>query len=348
MNREAYRLANKIGAEEWADRDCLVESPEDMEMKRYEAAVLKEIRKEKRTSGKAFGKMAVAACAALALFTGTAVFGGEVHAAIRQITWSIGSALGLSGDLSDYRDVIRTSAVDKGYVVTLQEAVVAEKKLAVNYTIQREDGMPMDQMVNLSEDVYVDGKMVSTGAGGGAAFLDEEQTVLGLELSYEIPDLDPALEHEFRIEINHIGSEDMVRGNWDFAFTADGAELSADTRRVEIEHAFALPDGVTLTLEELTMNELEQKITYRTSAPTNYILQVIAVDDAGRRTEFGTRYADRTSGYMANEEILEDGRIADAASSVTMTLNAVELPEESGQMSNDYVQVGEAFTLELQ
>ena len=51
MNREAYRLANEIGAGLGADRDCLIDNLEDMDMKKYQTAVLDEIRKEKRRKG---------------------------------------------------------------------------------------------------------------------------------------------------------------------------------------------------------------------------------------------------------------------------------------------------------
>ncbi len=347
MNREAYKLANEIRTTDWADGDCLMEGPEDMDMRRYEATVLNKIRQEKRKAKRTFGKVTAAACAAAVLFTGTAMFGGEVHAAVRRITWSISSALGLSGDLADYRDVIQTPVADQGYVITLQEVVVAEKKLAVNYTVHREDGQPVDQMLNLSEKVYVDGKSSAVAAGGGSSYLDDEQRVLGIELSYEIPDLDPSLEHEFRIEVNELWSGERIRGDWDFAFTADGAELFVDTKRVSIQKEFTLPNGVTVVLEELAMNELEQTITYHTDAPSEYLLQVTAVDDIGNQVEFGTRVADKTSGYMSNEEIIDDGRLADTASSVHMTLNAVGLPKESGQMSHDYIQIGETFELKL-
>ena len=82
MNREAYRLANEIRTELEAEGDCLVESLGDMDMRKYETAVLGEIRKEKRAKRRNFRSMAVAACAAVAVLTGAAVFGEEVHAAI--------------------------------------------------------------------------------------------------------------------------------------------------------------------------------------------------------------------------------------------------------------------------
>lgn len=348
MNREAYRLANEIRTDFQADGDRLMERPEDLDMKTYEANALQEIRKEKRKARRTFGKMAVAACAAVTLLIGTVVFRQEVHAAIDRIAWSLENALGLSGDLADYREVIHTSVADKGYVVTLQEAVISEEKLTVNYTVQREDGQPMEQYLTPMEILYVNGKQPGGGAGGSASFLDETQTVLGVEMSYDIPGVDLSGENEFQIRIGALGSGNEVRGKWDFAFTADGAALMADTRRIAIGKEFTLPDGVTVTLEELTMNELEQRISFTKSGATNYIQQVLAVDSEGHQVEFGLRSADETSGYLSNEEIIDDGRLSDTAERVTMTFGVIELPEESGQITDDFEPVGEVFELELQ
>lgn len=347
MDREAYRLANRIRTDIPENGDRLMECPEDVDMKRYETNALKEIRKEKTRARRRFGKMTVAACAAVALLTGTVVFKGEVHAAIEQITWSLGNALGLSGDLADYRDVLHTSVTDKGYVVTLQEAVVSEEKLTVNYTIQREDGQPMEGYLTPMERLYVNGEPATGGARGSADFLDDTRKVLGVEASYDIPGMDFSAVNEYRIRIDELGSEGGVRGNWEFAFTADGAALMADTRRIVIGKEFTLPDGVTVTLEELTMNELEQRISFTQSGSTRYLPQVLAEDSEGRQVEFGLRSSDTKSGYLSNEEIIDDGRISDTADQVTMTFGAVELPEESGQITADFEPVGEPFVLEL-
>ena len=198
------------------------------------------------------------------------------------------------------------------------------------------------------EILYVNGKQPGGGAGGSASFLDETQTVLGVEMSYDIPGVDLSGENEFQIRIGALGSGNEVRGKWDFAFTADGAALMADTRRIAIGKEFTLPDGVTVTLEELTMNELEQRISFTKSGATNYIQQVLAVDSEGHQVEFGLRSADETSGYLSNEEIIDDGRLSDTAERVTMTFGVIELPEESGQITDDFEPVGEVFELELQ
>lgn len=346
MNREAYRLANEIRTDLSPDPDRIMAGPGDTGMKGYQEHALKEIRKEQQ-SRRRFGKMAVAACAAVTLLTGTAAFGGEVHAAIRQITWSIENALGISKDLADYRDVIHTSVADKGYVVTLQEAVVSEEMLTINCTVQREDGQPMEQYLSPMECLYVNGAPATGGSRGSAEFLDEEHSILGVEMSYDLPGMDLSGENEYRIEIEELGSGEGVKGSWKFAFTADGAALIADTRRISIGKEFTLPDGVTITLEELAMNDLEQRISFRQSGSTRYMPQVLAEDSEGHRVEFGLRSSDARSGYLSNEEIIDDGRIPDTADKVTMTFGAVALPEESGEITADFEPVGEPFELEL-
>ena len=345
MNREAYKLANEIKTELGASGDYLAECPSDVEMKRYENRVLNEIRKEKQVKRNMFRRASVAACAALVLVAGTVAFGDEVHAAIKQIGWSISSALGISGDLEDYKEVVNTSAVDKGYVITLQEAVVSEEKLVINYTLQREDGQPMESYLTPDGALYVNGKNCTGGSGGSAGFLDEEQRVLGVVADYNLFDMgiDFSRENEYQIVFHQLGFEDGVKGKWEFAFRADGADLIADTRRTSIEKEFELPDGVKVTLKELTANDLEQRISYGISDTTSYLLMIKAVDGAGNRVEFGVRSQNGKSGYMQNEEVIDDGRLDVDAGMVTMTLYAVELPEGDGQISDDYVQVGEVF-----
>ena len=349
MNREAYRLANQIKTDFLADGDCLMEGLKKKEMGRYKAAILTEINKEKRTIRRRYTKRMVAACAAVVCLTGVTLFVGVVHAAIQQIRWSIGEALGLSSNLEAYRDVVNTSVSDKGYMLTLQEAVVSEEKLVVNLTLQREDGQPMEDILVPDAMLYVNGKPMMIGAGGGAGFLDEEQKILGVETSYELPDMDLSSENTYRLVFKNLGATDAVRGTWEFAFVADGADLIADTIRIALQKEFTLPDGVTVTLEELTINDLEQRISYQTSDYTDYLMRVIAIEPTGEQIRFETMFYEgkKGSGYMMNQEIIDDGRISKEAEHVTMSLYTVQLPKESGQMSHEYQPLGESFEVEL-
>lgn len=365
MNREAYKLANRIETEPGADEEYLKERPDDMEMKRIKTHILQEIKKEKQTKRRNYRGVYAAACAALILFGGTIFFGDEVHAMMRQISWSIGNAFGISSDLADYREVVNTSITDGEYIVTLQEVIATEEKLIISYTIGRKDGQSVEKLIDTSggadlergiypeTDLYINGEKVQSAILADYRFIDDEKTVVGAvaQLQFLGSEIDISQENEYKIG--------FYRNRWniafhvgEFSFKADGTDLIADTKRTDIDKAFELPDGIIVTLNELATNELEQRISYSLSAHTDYIVKVKAADSAGNRAEFGVRVQGSTSGYMQNERIVYDGevyysKLDDSAESVTMTLYAVELSNESGKADQDYEQIGESFELKL-
>ena len=353
MRKEAYTLANEIEAKWEFDTSYQKERLETEEVEKYKKAVMDKIRMEnKKGHGKASHRMVAAAACMAALVFSTAVFGEKVYAAIEQISWSIGNALGLSGDLAAYSSVVHTSVTDSGYVITLQEVVVAEEKLVVNYTLQREDGEPMEKIFVPVGKLSINGKPVYGGSSGGGGFLNEEHTITGIDMSYDITDVDLTQENRYQLKFEKIDYdtiEGSVKGKWNFQFTADGADLIADTLRIPLQKEFFTEDGARIVLEELTLNELEQRIFYHIEGFSEYMAMVQVEDGAGHQIEFSTRRFDgrNGSGYMQNEEIIEDGRIAEGAGSVTFTLYVKHIPKESGQMSHDYVQVGEAFTVDI-
>lgn len=365
MNAELYQLANQLAAGSQPDNAAPSQPLGDKEIKHYSDTILAKIHANKKQntradhpkhsntrgrSHRALKYASAVACATLLLCV--TVFSEDVHAAIEHISWSIGSALGLSGDLADYREIINTSSTDKGYVITLQEVVAADKKLVVNYTIQREDGQSMGEIPAVTFDqLYINGIKQFGGASGGSGFLDDAHTAVGISWAFDIDNVDMARENTYRLHIEALqeDTETIVKGNWNFSFCADGSELIADTVHIPIGKEFALEEGITVTLKELTLNELEQRISYDISGSSRYILRLDATDSAGKQAQFETKVFDGSTGngYMQNAEILLDGRIDPSAKTVTMTLYTVKLPEESGQMSNDYTQIGEAFVLNI-
>lgn len=349
MDREAYRLANEIKTELYADGDFLAQCPGEEEMKHYKSEILKEMKSEKKARMFRRG-VAAAACAALMLTVGGTFFGEEVHAALQQVKWSLSSALGLSGDLAKYSEVLHTSVTKDGYVLTLQEVIVSGNTLVTNYTFAREDGAPLGAVDAPSETVYINGKRTNSGGWGQEEFLDEEQTVKGVVCSQVLElakGIDLTGENEFRLVFDGLDANDHRMGTWEFTFTADGAALQADTKRITLGKTFELPDGVSLTLGELTLNELEQRITFEVSGDTRWMPMVRAKDSDGKQVEFGMRSQSGWSGFMTNEEIIEDGRLSGGAKRVKITLYAQEVPKSSGKLAEEYVQIGEPFEVEL-
>ena len=345
MNKKAYELANNINMEAEIGTCGHTKPLSPAEIKHYRKTFRKRTGKHAK---KAYPKYA-AACLA-ALFLSAAVVSGDAHAAIEHIRWSISSALGLPGSLEKYREVIDTSVTDNGYVFTLQEVVATEDKLVINYTVAREDGLSLGEIPCVPDaTLYINGIAIRNGSSGGSTFLDDANTILGVDMSYETSDIDMSRENTYQIRFRSLGNETNVRGKWDFEFTADAAELLADTRRIPIGKEFLIADGITVTLEELSLNELEQRISYSIKGTSNQILMLMAEDTDGRQVEFDTKIYDGNTGegYMQNQEILYDVRISETADTVSLTLYSMELPEESGKMSNDYRQIGETFALKI-
>lgn len=365
MNKKLYQLANNINSEYYTDNKACSSELSELEIKKYSNTILSRIRetntsgKDDRTTGSRIRRAtrriskyaAAAACAALLL--GVTVFCSDVHAAIKHISWSLGTALGLSGDLENYRDIVNTSVTDNGYMITLQEAVATDEKLVVNYTIQREDGQSMGEIPMLPhfDQLYINGKNVTDSVSGGSGYIDDEHTVIGVSRTFDVFGVDMAKENTYQLKLDSLddfNSDTKITGKWNFSFTADGSDLIADTKTVPVAQEFTVADGVTVTLEELTLNELEQRFTYHIDGSSDYLFRINATDSTGRQAQFDTKIQNPNGiSYMQNQEIICDGRIDESADSVTLTLYAVEIPKESGRMSDDYFQIGEPFELNL-
>ncbi|MBD5526109.1 MAG: DUF4179 domain-containing protein [Lachnospiraceae bacterium] len=378
MNKKLYQLANNLTSDYHTDSNVQATRLSDLEIKKYSDTVLTRIRNNKyntapekhnttdilsadnqraasrgrRTIRKTAQYAAAAACIALVL--GVTVFSSDVHAAIEHIRWSLSSALGLPGDLTDYSDIINTTVTDQGYMITLQEVIATDEKLVVNYTIQREDGESMGEIPLMpdSEQLYINGKNATNAVSGGSGFIEDEHTIVGISSTFDVPGVDMAQENTYQLKLESLDNYDLdtkIKGTWNFSFTADGSDIITDTTTLPISRTFTVAEGVTVTLEELTMNKLEQRISYRMEGSTDYLLQLTATDSTGRQAQFDTKIFQGKNGigYMQNQEIIDDGRISESAETVTMTLYAVEIPKESGRMNDNYVQLGEPFEVKL-
>lgn len=297
MERNIYQLANRLQAVA-SEKECAEYTAQngwlDSRTKNnYEKAVLAAIRKEKRKAAKR-RLQAAAACVAV-LAAATAVFHEEIRAAIGQIRYSISQAIGLESSLAAYKEVIQTSVHDAGYIVTLQEAVAAPQKLALSYTVQREDGRPMNDgfedafyqgpqtSFDVTDRLLIDGVEADGDRQYDFRYLDKKETVMGGQISYDMADLDLSSRHTYELRLN------TRDGEWNFRFWADGADMYADTIRMALGDSFVLPNGAVLSLDELIVNDLEQRILCHMSekyADEPYAVTLEATDEQGRTAVF--------------------------------------------------------------
>lgn len=295
----------------------------------YRQSVLAAIRKDRRMAKR---KRLRAAAACLAVLTAaTLLFRNEVRAAIGRISYSLSMALGLDSDLAAYKEVIHTSVRDGGYIVTLQEAVAAPEKLAVSYTVEREDGRAFSDGVDLrrifghadsfelEDSLYINGIQAGQFRKREQHFLDTQETVLGGKIAYDLAHTDLSGENTYDLRLY------SGKGNWNFRFQADGTVLYADTKQMALGDCYCLPDGTQVTLDTLTVNELEQRITMHISEGgdiSGYVITLLATDEQGRTAEFYAADVQASECVMYAEE---NHFLAADAKKVTVRMYAEEL-----------------------
>ena len=118
--------------------------------------------------------------------------------------------------------------------------------------------------------------------------------------------MDLAGVNDYQIKFSQLDIKGKIRGNWTFSFTADGSTLMAETQRVTLDKTFTLPNCVSITLEEFTSNDLEQRILYTAYAKeaVEYDLLVTALDEMGGEYSFylSSFNGSRKKGYLRAQE----------------------------------------------
>lgn len=318
-----------------AQKPFLTETPDGFNSHAYKQSVLAAIRGEKRTARR---KRLTAAAACIALLAAvTSLFHNEVQAAISRISYSLSAAMGLESDLAPYKEIVNTSVGSGGYVLTLQEAAAAPGKLAASYTIQREDGKPLEAPFDFDGSLYINGQKNTGACVMSKDFLDDGQKTMGGKICWDVPDTDLSAQNTYEITFHH------NRQSWDFKFTASGQDMYADTRRMALGNTYTLPDQTAITLDELTINDLEQRVTFHTASPdidAKYAILLRAIDEKGRTTQFYASQYENGSGYLANEEKSYDGHIAKDAGTVTVTMYAIEFVNAGEKTDEGQVMAG--------
>lgn len=335
MKQEYYKLANQLDVWEESGYDYEGRLDEASQQK-YQNSALASIRREQKSRRK---KRFATAAACLVLLSALA-FNSEVQATVANSLGSIRTLLGIQNDFSKYTETIETSVSDNGFLATLKEVVVAEEKVAVSYTLRREDGRPFSCTRSLSTALYVDGREIYS-ATGSARFLDKEQKIQGAEITYNVLNLDLSKERDYQLKIS-----DYSGGKWEFSFKADSSELSADTKRIEIGQKFNFPDGSQLTLYDLTSNAFEQRVNYYKSYSDKYYEVALNItDDQGRNIYFYEMWYGKSDSYLNNDNLNGNGYLAKDAKTAAIEVLAVEYGESEGRLG-DWIKIGE-FTLDL-
>ena len=270
--------------------------------------------------------------------------GNQVLASINIIGFDIASRLGIENNLEEYKTVVDKSVTNKGITMQLNEVVLDGNELIVSSTLKSNDKKIDVLGMIASGKVYINGKSVGLTVAGGSKKIDDytvEQvmthTLDGNEFSGDL---------DVKILYTNVRSGDSTtKGTWKFEFKTNGDELASDTQIIEVDNKFILDNG-EVAIKKYTSNSVGQKIYYsKTSKGNAYDIKLVGTDDLGNKVEFYSRNSSEDKGMLTRYDL--DGPLSTEAKSLTLTPYAVEFPKESGRMSDDFKQVGEAFTIEL-
>lgn len=336
MNDKIYTLLNDMD-HQTEQYGCFEADPS--EVKKWKKTVLRKTAAPKHTWVK---YIAAAACAAL-LITAVPPMRQTVSASVNAFVYSLSELLGIKKDLEPYSTVVGRSITKNGTTVTLNDVILDDTVLMISYTTETAEDITAPEV---SADylgytsVYINGRQVSVAASGASEVVDEHHMASCLEI--EVPDIDPTRQMDMEISF-HVNNKNLGS----ISFTASGEELLAQTRTIELDKSFTLPDGNELLLTKYTSSDVNQKIYFHLDSDhLNYDLLLQGEDDLGNDVEFCIRFFGDGEGRMEVSTIT-NGYISEDASELTLTPYAVEMPKESGKMSNDYQPIGDSFTIEL-
>ena len=340
MSSNIYELLNDVQTDM---ENYKAEEPDDIERKRWKKKAAKDIigkGKKKRRWKPVAGVCAAAVI--LAVGVGSGPLHHVVQAAVKSISYDIASILGIKKDLEPYKTVIGKSVTSNGITITLNEVIVNEDEIIVSSTKEYDEKITDENKRFIGVNVYINGKSVSDSASGGEEQVGDNTIVSVSEC--DIKDVD--LSQTFDFEIQYMDYDNMS-ATWEFEFSASGEELAQSTNTVQINKTFTLDDGTEVYLDKFTDNPLGQKIYFSTSTGNcDYDLVLRGTDDCGNAVEFTLSRWSNGVGRM-NISTIDNGNLSDDATELYLTPYAVKFPEQSGKLSNDFKQAGEAFTIDI-
>lgn len=335
MSQSIYEMLNGIETDFSTYQE---EQPlSDLEKRRCKKSIMKKTGSRQGNKKKV---IAAAACLAVCLTAiGMGPMKGEVEAAARFLSYNIQTALGVKKDLSGYENVVNQSVTKEGLTVTLNEVILDKDSLVVSIT---ESGVLKES--SPTGTLYINGRRMDGGASGGMRNPEGSEKIRESVMEYDLVDVDTDGTLDIELELSDI--EGNSASVWEFSFTATGSQLSADTREIALDAGFELPDGSRVSLTSMTINDLGQKIYFNLAGrDKSYDLKLTGEDNLGNPVEFYLSRGTKEGGRLNLDKL--SSSLSEEASGITLTPYAVEFPEKSGKLSDDWEQAGEAFTISI-
>ena len=291
-------------------------------------------------------KKYVAAASVIALSFG-AVGVLPTLATMNPAAYKVASILGIEKDLGDYSTIVNQMITSKdGTSVGIGEVIYDQQnhKLRIVTYITSPEKIEEGKYWSPFTRVSVNGEGLNQGSRSTTKVIDEN-TVAFVEDHHLAEELDGKLDINIFIPQVQVNDEIHYNTDWRFAFTVDGSELLADTQVVELGKEVAVNDKESITLVKYTDNALGRSIFFKTRDRLDHtMVEVKGTDNLGNKLDF--IYQGGNTAQGGEFSIMED-TISKEATSLTVQVYALQLPEQDGPIEGEYQPVGEAFVIEL-
>lgn len=340
MKKDIYDMLN--------DSDIDLVDYEKVEFNDIEKGKMKNNFRKSIKKKRDYKKGTVAAALAIGLTVGLfgTNIGNQVLATINIIGSDIASRLGIESNLEDYKTVVDKSVTKDGITIKLNEVVLDGDVLIVSSTLKTQEAVDMGRSISASETIYINGKIMNLGGGGGIENIDGY--TMESVMKYNLGESDLTGDLDVEIVYRNVVQDEKVinKGPWKFEFKTNGDELALDTQVINLNNKFRLDNGDEVTIEEYRSNAVGQKINYsKTGEGNEYDIKLEGVDDLGNKVEFYMGRSTPDGGKLERDRL--GGPLSSEAKSITLTPYAVDFPKESGRANNDFKQVGESFIIDI-
>lgn len=269
-------------------------------------------------------KTAVAGFILLFLAAGTMTHQEEVKAAWKQFTSWIGTALGLSEDVSSYTDVIGKTITRKGISVTIHEVAADKNDLWVAFSVTS-DSEKTEEPVLLT-DVLINKQEIQLSES--YPVLLENGEMQGEVSHYTIEDnIFANGEADVTISVHTASPEEIQKideslksDEYVFEFKTDLKELEANTEIINIDQQIKINENQNLTVSQMRLNDFTSTISGKMTDLGEYDEYYLIGED-----NLGNSVCYRLADYKKPEILFQQDRVFERYTGISPNAGSVTL-----------------------
>ena len=293
-------------------------------------------------------KIAVAGFVLLFLATGIITHKEEVKAAWKQFASWIGTALGLSEDVSSYTDIIGQTITRKGVPVTIHEVAADKNDLWVAFSVTS-DSEKTEEPVLLT-DVLINKQEIQLSES--YPVLLENGEMQGEVSHYTIEDNIFANEEaDVTISVHTVSPEEIQKidessksDEYVFEFKTDLKELEANTEIINIDQQIKINENQNLTVSQMRLNDFTSTISGKMTDLGEYDEYYLIGED-----NLGNSVCYRLADYKKPEILFQQDRVFERYTGISPNAESVTLQLYVDKINNEtenkrFYETGEEIT----